>query len=102
MLVEKTENRKNYVENVLLQKTALVYETSSEINDITDNILKENNLTIDDLNKNKDLSKQILSKSADALIYLLRRNMVNDAFIILDTGELYSQDDSVLKAGLYF
>lgn len=102
MLVEKTENRKNYVENVLLQKTAFVYETSSEINDITDNILKENNLTIDDLNKNKDLSKQILLKSADALIYLLRRNMVNDAFIILDTGELYSQDDSVLKAGLYF
>lgn len=102
MLVEKTENRRNYVENILVQKTSLVDETSSEINDIAKKIFKENNLTAKDLTTNKDLSRQILSESADTLIYLLRRNMVNDAFIILDTGELYSQDDSVSKAGLYF
>lgn len=100
-LVEKTANRKNYVENVLNQKTSLVYETSSEINDITRKILEEKNLTIDDISKNKDLSKKILSDSAETLIYLLRRNMVNDVFIILDTGELYCDENSVKKAGMY-
>ncbi|MDY4414519.1 MAG: EAL domain-containing protein [Ruminococcus sp.] len=100
-LVEKTANRKNYVENVLNQKTSLVNETSLEINDITRKILEENNLTIDDISRNKDLSKKILSDSAENLIYLLRRNMVNDAFIILDTGELYCDEKSVKKAGMY-
>lgn len=100
-LVEKTANRKNYVENVLNQKTSLVNETSFEINDITRKILEENNLTIDDISKDKNLSKKILSDSAETLVYLLRRDMVNDAFIILDTGQLYCDENSERKAGMY-
>ncbi|MGN0676236.1 MAG: EAL domain-containing protein [Ruminococcus sp.] len=101
MLVEKTANRKSYVENVLNQKTSLVNETAFEINDITRKVLEENNLNVGDISKNKNLSKKILSDSAETLVYLLRRDMVNDAFIILDTGELYCDENSVKKAGMY-
>lgn len=100
-VIEKTTNRKNYVENMMNQKTSLVYETAKEVNDITNQILEEQNLTIDDLSLNKDLSKRILSDSAEPLIYLLRRNMVNDAFIVLDTGELYCDENNLKKAGIY-
>ena len=67
-VIEKTTNRKNYVENMMNQKTSLVYETAKEVNDITNQILEEQNLTIDDLSLNKDLSKRILSDSAEPLI----------------------------------
>lgn len=101
-LVEKTVNRKNYVENMLNQKTSLVYETALEVNDITERVLKDKNKTIDNISADKEVSKQILSDSAESLIYLLRRNMVNDAFIILDTGSLYyDNDNTVKKAGIY-
>ncbi len=100
-LVEKTANRKGYVENMFNQKTSLVYETATEINGITEKILKEQNLTVEDISSDKELSKKILSDSTESLIYLLRRNMVNDAFIVLDTGELYCDENSVKKAGIY-
>lgn len=100
-LIEKTTNRKNYVENMFNQKTSLVCETASEINNITFEVLKEKNMTIQDIDKEKELSQQILSDSFESLVYLLRRNMVNDAFIILDTGSLYSTGSVQKKAGLY-
>jgi len=101
VLVEKTENRKSYVESMFNQKTSLIYETADEINEITKKILDEKKLSSDDITRDKELGRQILSDSAESLIYLLRRNMVNDAFIILDTGELYCDDSSVRKAGIY-
>ncbi len=100
-LSEKTENRRNYVENALNQKTSLVYETANEIGSIVGTILDEEGLTAAAVKENRELNRRILSETAKSLISLIRRDMVNDAFIILDTGDLYNKDDTVNMAGLY-
>ena len=100
MLVEKTENRKNYIENELQQKMALVLDTSDDINDTVESILKEENASIEDITTNKELNKKIFDQSVEKLIYLLRTDAVNDAFIVLDTGTLYDEDNISYKGGL--
>lgn len=101
IFIEKTENRKGYVENLLTQKTSMVYETAEEVNEIVSDILEEENTTINALSTDKGLNKKIISRTADSLIYLLRRDAINDAFIILDTGNLYSENGLEKKAGMY-
>lgn len=101
MILEKTENRRNYVENIFNQKTALVYETAKEINEITGGILRENRETAAAIRTDKELDKQILASCADCLISLLRRDMVNDVFLILDSGALYNTDDQSRRPGMY-
>ena len=93
MLIEKTENRKNYIENMFLKNTPEVYQANTEITYITENILRENNQTIDELSTDKQLNRDILSEATQRLIYLLRVSGANDAFIILDTGDLYNKDN---------
>ena len=102
LLTEKTENRASYVENMLTQKTALVYEAAMEINDITEGYLKERGVGIDALSTDKEVNKEIASRSAKTLISLIRRDMVNDAFVIFDTGKLYGSDTETVLGGIYF
>lgn len=100
MLVEKTENRRNYIENELQQKMALVLDTSNDINDTVESILKEENASIEDITTDKELNKKIFDQSVEKLIYLLRTDAVNDAFIVLDTGTLYNEDNISYRGGL--
>ena len=100
MLVEKTENRRNYIENELQQKMALVVDTSNDINDTVESILKEENASIEDITTDKELNKKIFDQSVEKLIYLLRTDAVNDAFIVLDTGTLYNEDNISYRGGL--
>lgn len=86
---EKTENRKNYVENTLANKMPLVYEAGREINDITERALRSNNADYGDIKTDKALCKQILHDSVDTISSMLHRGLVNDAYIVLDTGSLY-------------
>lgn len=101
ILNEKTTNKKNLVENLLNEKKTRVHETGSEINKIVEDILEENNKNIEDIKNDKSLVSDILSKSAESMVYLLRTNQVNDAFIILDTAELYNTDNSSEVGGFY-
>ena len=101
LLIEKTANRASYVEYMLNQKTSPVYETAVEINHITEEYLDENGITLDQLSEDKEVNKELLIRSSDALVSLIRRDMVNDAFIILDTGSLYDTDTDTVRAGLY-
>lgn len=102
LLTEKTENRASYVENMLTQKTALVYEAAMEINGITEDYLEENGLDIGALSTDKEVNKELADRSAETLISLIRRDMVNDAFVIFNTGELYGGDtDKTVLGGIY-
>ncbi len=98
---EKTENRRSYVENALNRKTPPVLETAFEVNTITDRILKDEGLSAADIRKNKELNKRILSECAESLVSLIRRDTVNDAFVILDSGELFTTGDRVNMAAIY-
>lgn len=102
ILAEKTENRANYIENALNQKTALVYETANEVNSTVEKILSESGKDISDIKTDKELDKLIISENADNIISLIRRNVVNDAYIILDSDFLFGERNGYpLLSGLY-
>lgn len=102
LLYEKTGNRRNYIESVFGQKTSLVYETANEVNKIVEGLLKTENTTIDAVKKNREFNKQLLSSCSEKLITLIRQDLVNDAFIILDSDSLYDEAGKKLRTGLYF
>lgn len=101
IIFEKTANRKGYVESMMNQKTDLVYETTGEINALLDKMLTMENRKASELKTDKMLNKRFLSMCSDELISLLRRDMVNDVFLILDSGTLYDDDGEHLFSGLY-
>lgn len=101
-LVEKTRNRTEYIEKEFCQKPVFVYETAGKINDIVHEKLQENNMDISEIKTNKELNREIMEASVDDLIYMLRRSLSNDAFIILETGDLYDEPTSKnAKVGMY-
>ena len=101
MFSEKTENRKNYVENMLSDKISPVYDTAIDIIAMTEDYLDKTGYSSADISTNKQINKDIIRLSSNKLVELLRKSYVNDAFIILESGELYNKDDIIKKSGLY-
>ncbi len=99
--VEKNANRKGYVESLLVGKTDGVYESAELVNNISRRIFGEMGLDAADIKKDKELNKRILSETAPVLITLIRQNQVNDAFIVLDSGDLYSSENGDKRSGVY-
>ena len=101
-LVEKTENRCIYIRDELQEKQAFTQEYSERINNMVAEILKENDATIADLQTDKKLTRSIIESSVELLSGLLQRSLSNDAYLILETGDLYADEgwDSA-KAALY-
>ena len=101
-LVEKTENRSTYIRNDLRQKPVFVQEYAEQINRMVDEILAERGASIADLQTNKDLDRSIIESSANLVVGLLRRSLVNDAYLILEPGDLYADEGGDnAKAALY-
>lgn len=100
IIFEKTENRKRYVESMMNQKTDLVYETAGEINALFEKMLAEEDRKVSELKTDKEFSKRLLSRCSDELISLLRRDMVNDVFLILDSGTLFDDGEEHLFPNL--
>lgn len=98
---EKNANRKSYIENLFNQKNENVYNSALEINDMVRKVLNENDADIGDIKTDKELNRAVLSKVSPILIQMLRQSQVNDAFVILDSGELYYQDGSQDKSVIY-
>lgn len=93
-LIEKTENRYNYIRTELLDKPAIVQEYSEQINNRVTEILKARGETINDLQTDKELNQEIIESSVEIIANLLRRSQVNDVYIILETGDLYADESS--------
>lgn len=101
MLTEKTQNRAAYIENFLNQRIIYVDSSAGEVNGIVENILNEDGKEPSAIKNDKDLNKRILEETAETIVSLLRRSGVNDAFIYLNTGELYKSDGVNKLAGFY-
>ena len=101
MLIEKTQNRAAYIENFLNQRIIYVDSFAGEVNGIVENILKEEGKEPSAVKTDKELNKRILEETAESVVSLLRRSGVNDAFIYLNTGELYMSDGVNKLAGFY-
>ena len=102
ILVEKTENRSTYMSDEFRDKPAIVYEYSEQINNEVAKLLKQRGATISDLQTDKDLSRGIIESSVLMLANLLRSAKVNDAYLILETGDLYAEEGGdTAKSALY-
>jgi len=95
ILNQKIELRQSYLQNEMLQHWSNVNESESIINSTILKKLKGKGLTVKDLEKNEQLSTELLSDVSSDLIFMLRKNYVTGAFLILD-------NDSQDKSGLYF
>ena len=102
-LIEKTENRKSYIESDFQQKMPTVLETSEKITAIVEEILDERIGSISDITKDNALNRDIMEAVLDNIVDMLRRSNSNDAYIILETGELYKDANTgkTGKAALY-
>lgn len=93
-LIEKTENRYNYIRTELLDKPVIVQEYSEQINNRVTAILKNRGETIEDLQTDKELNQTIIESSVEIIANLLRRSQANDVYFILETGDLYSDESN--------
>ena len=101
-LIEKTENRRNYIQSELQQKIPNVRETSEKINALIEDILEEKGASIINLQTDKELNRLIMASSVDTLVSLLRSCRTNGVYLILETGDLYSGTDGRdAKVALY-
>ena len=103
-LIEKTENRKNYIETELQQKVPFVHEYSALIGARIQALLVQRGMNLSALKQQRVINQLIMESIADDLIELLRVSQANDVFLILDTGDLYAGDGGGLTAtaALYF
>ena len=99
--VEKNANRKSYIENILTQKMTAVNSSAAEIAELVDDMLSERSLNAGDIQSSKELNTDVLSETSDILLSLLRQNQVNDVYMIIDSGELYSSDAQKKLSGIY-
>ena len=101
-LVEKTENRGNYIQNELREKPAVVQEYAQQVNSIVAELLEERGASIADLQTDKELNRSIMESCVDTIQGLLQRSAANDAYLILETGDLYADEGGGnAKAALY-
>lgn len=101
IFVEKNENRRSYVETMLTSKVEPIYDAAEDIVEIAEDVLFDMDAEAADIATDKGVNKEIIRRSAERLTELMRVSSVNDAYIILDSGELYSRDGQVKKSGFY-
>lgn len=91
ILNERVINRKNYIQNEMLGRWSSISGYDDAIGRKAANL------------QSGDESEEELLDIAETLIYILRRNSVTGAFVILDgDGGRPSPGNSVQKTGLYF
>ena len=97
-IAEKTANNSTYIQNEFKQKAAIVQAHAKQFNSITAEILRDSGASAASIKTDKELCNGIIESSPDIIISLLQNSMADDAYIILDTGNLYGAG---AKAALY-
>lgn len=93
---EKVSNRKNILENEMVQRWSNLEESAQTILTATDNVLARDSAEISDLSFQSELSGKLLAATSRDLLYLLRKNAVTGAYFILDNN------GSEQKDGIFF
>lgn len=93
---KKVSSRQNMLENEMVQRWSNLDESVGKITDRTQALLDLNSYTYSDLVPQSTSSNALLTELTDDIVYLLRKNSVTGAFIVLNgTG-------GGKKSGLYF
>ena len=95
ILNERVINRKNYIQNEMIQRWSNVEDTVAAVNSKVDNILSVHEVAPYDVDVNSDYSVEIISSIAEDVIYMLKKNSVTGAFVVLEGN------DPQIKTGIY-
>lgn len=104
ILNERVINRKNYIENEMIQRWSNLDECESKINEKVDKILQSKQLSYDDLQVGNAVTNEVLYDISSDLIYMMRRNVVNGAFVIFhgnDNLTIPVDNSTFQKAGIH-
>ena len=95
ILTERVSNRKNYLQNEMIQRWSNVDEAVEQFQNVIMDFLKEKGASPEELTVSSPLSEELLEKLSEDMILLLRRNGVTGMFLVLEG------DGSPDKTGLY-
>lgn len=93
--------RKVYLENEMTARWSNFSESEAVIIKKIENILEENNAVAADIKENYALNERISKAVTSDLIYILRKNEVTGAFVILNGKSFKSEEINFEKAGVY-
>lgn len=98
---EQVENRTLYLENEIIHRWMNLQESEASIIKKIEKFLKKNNATIQEISTNAKINKKIIEIIPDDIIYLLRKNFVTGAFLVLDGPAIDKEGYDYIKAGLF-
>ncbi|MCB5942601.1 EAL domain-containing protein [bacterium 210820-DFI.6.52] len=101
ILGECTINRQLYLENEMVHRWSNVKEHETAILSSVEETLKAQGATLGDIATDAALNAQILDGLSDSLVYMLRKNGVTGAFVVLDGVGVQGDESGQSRAGLY-
>lgn len=102
ILNERVINRKNYLENEMIQYWSVLDESVEYVNSVTARMLAESGIAAGEIAANSKEANAILEEASQSLIDLLRRRNVSGAFLVLNGQDDPYQTTGVEKSGIYF
>lgn len=97
-------NRKSYLENEMIQRFSKLDESVKAVDDQVQSVLTQNQSSYQDIGPKPELAEKIIAANAQNMVYLLRKNSVTGAFLILtenDTNYELQPGQSVQKPVIY-
>lgn len=101
ILNERVLGRKQYIENEMVHRWSNLHEHETAILATIEETLQENGASLEDIKTNPQLNEALVSATVEDLIYMLRRNTVTGAFLVLDGPGLSTQEEGETRAGFY-
>lgn len=93
--------RKVYLENEMVSRWSNLSESENDIINTIENVLKENNAVPADIKNICTLNEKITTALTPELIYVLRKNEVTGAFVVLDGKCFENEEKAAQNAGVY-
>lgn len=100
ILNERVINRKNYLENEMIQRWSNFSIYQTKIEEEIEQQLSEAGMTVADLVPGAAVTSEILKKIGPDLIALMRRNTVTGVFLVFE-GPLNDRAEEKEKSGIY-
>ena len=97
---ERVINRKNYLENEMIQRWSNFSIYQTKIEEEIEQQLSEAGMTVADLVPGAAVTSEILKKIGPDLIALMRRNTVTGVFLVFE-GPLNDRAEEKEKSGIY-
>ena len=101
VLSEKVLNRKIVIENEMLNRWTRIEDLHENVLNVIQTELSQNNIELDQLADKPNLQNRILDTLLPQLIYIIRRNYVTGAFLVIDAPAPTVKTDEFFYPGLY-